>query len=280
MYCRSYAILLAFVCCLGSVVRGQDSVSTWAVTGASVIPATAIGAALYQNYETFWKHEKQTVAFHFSNDPPYALHNDKFGHAFYTGFATSLAKEAYILAGMDRKTAVWISASAAFLAQTLVEVEDGVRDAGPHTGFSPGDEIANVLGASLEIGKEYVPYLRNFDFKLGFYPSDSYYEDAYESILDDNESRYYWMSYNLSDAIEADWYPKWLNVGIGHSVKDISQPWQPRFTEVFVGFDLNLRGLPIEGKAWTVIAEILSHFRIPFPALQIVPVIKWHWLQP
>jgi hypothetical protein len=279
MYRRFHAILLAFVFCIGSAARGQDSVSTWAVTAASAIPATALGAAFYQNYMTFWKNE-HTVPFHFSNDPPYAYHNDKFGHAFYTGFATSLAKEAYILAGMDRKKAVWISASAAFLAQTLVEIEDGVRDAGPHTGFSPGDEIANVLGASFQIGKEYVPYLRNFDFKLGFYPSDSYYEGAYDDILDDNESRYYWISYNLSHDLGADWYPKWLNIGVGHSVKDISQFWKKPYTEAFVGFDLNLRGLPIEGKAWTVIAEILSHFRIPFPALQVAPVVKWHWLQP
>jgi len=279
MYRRFYAILLAFVCCVGSAARAQDSVSAWGITAASAIPATALGAAIYQNYMTFWKNE-HTVPFYFSSDPPYAYHNDKFGHAYYTGFATSLAKEAYILAGMDRKKAVWISASAALLAQTLVEIEDGVRDAGPHTGFSPGDEIANVLGASFQIGKEYLPYLRNFDFKLGFYPSDSYYEGAYDDILDDNESRYYWMSYNLSDALAADWYPKWLNVGIGHSVKDISQSWKKPYTEAFVGFDLNLRGLPIEGKAWTVIAEILSHFRIPFPALQIAPIVKWRWLQP
>lgn len=276
---RFYAFLLAFVVSASSLVRAQDSVSTWGVTGASVIPATAIGAAIYQNYETFWKNEKNTVPFYFSNDPPYALHNDKFGHAFYTGLATSLAKEAYILAGVDRKTAVWIGAGAALFAQTLVEIEDGVREAGPHTGFSPGDEASNFLGAGLQIGKEYLPYLRNFDFKLGFYPSDSYYEGAYASIWDDNESRYYWLSYNLSSAITADWYPKWLNVGIGRSVKDISY-WKSPYSQSFVGFDLNVRGLPIEGKVWNVIAEIVSHFRIPFPALQITPVVKWHWLQP
>ena len=275
---RIYAFLLASIVSASSLVRAQDSVSTWGVTAASVIPATAIGAAIYQNYETFWKNEN-TVPFYFSNDPPYSLHNDKFGHAFYTGLATSLAKEAYILAGVDRKTAVWVGAAAALFAQTLVEIEDGVREAGPHTGFSPGDEISNFLGAGLQIGKEYVPYLRNFDFKLGFYPSDSYYAGNYASIWDDNESRYYWLSYNISEAINADWYPKWLNVGVGRSVKDISY-WQKPYSQSFVGFDLNVRGLPIAGKVWNVIAEIVSHFRIPFPALQITPVVKWHWLQP
>lgn len=273
---RFRIVLLAALA--ASALHAQDSVSAWGVMAASSIPATAIGAALYQNYETFWK-DASNVPFHFSNDPPYAYHNDKFGHAYYTGFATCLGKEAYMLAGMDSKTALWISVGAALLAQTLVEFEDGVTTGGPFTGFSPGDEIANFLGAGFQIGKEYVPYLRNFDFKLGFYPSDSYYQGDYRSILDDNESRYYWLSYNLSHDINTSWYPKWLNVGIGHSVKDIS-PWKKPYTQAFVGFDLNLRGLPIKGKVWTIIAELLSHFRIPFPALQFAPALKWHWLQP
>ena len=279
MISRVSIVLLAMFICMSSRAPAQDSTSALGIVLASTVPATAIGAAIYQNYETFWK-RSDIYPFHFSNDPPYAYHNDKMGHAYYTGFATSLGKEAYILAGMDRKKAVWIAASAAFLAQTLVEIEDGVREDGPHTGFSPGDEIANLLGASFQILKEYEPYLRNFDYKLGFYPSDSYYEHAYRSILDDNESRYYWMSYNLSAAIDADWYPKWLNVGVGHSVKGISQWWKQPTTEAFIGFDLNLKGLPIEGRAWTVIAELLSHFRIPFPALQVTPIVKWRWLQP
>src|SRR6185503_8671853 len=109
---RSRAILLAFFVSMSPALYAQDSLSTWGVTGASVIPATAISAAIYQNYVTFWK-TSVNVPFHVSPDPPYAMHNDKFGHAFYTGIATSLAKEAYILAGMNRKTAVWIGAGAA-----------------------------------------------------------------------------------------------------------------------------------------------------------------------
>src|SRR4051812_8462805 len=73
----------------------------------SIVPAAVLGMALYTNYRDFWKNSDK-VSFHISNDPPYSLHNDKFGHAYYTALTADMTKLAYIEAGMERKKAAWI----------------------------------------------------------------------------------------------------------------------------------------------------------------------------
>ncbi len=253
------------------------------ITVASVVPATVMFGALYQNYNDFWQAANK-APFHFSNDPPYTMHSDKFGHAYYTYACTDLIKIAYREVGVDPKTAVWIGAGVTLLAQTMVEIGDGFRTGAPYFGFSPGDQICNILGAGLAVGKEYYTPLNRIDFKVGFKTSEAYKQGAFKSILDDNESRYFWLTFNFLYLIDED-MPKWLNLGFGYNVENIvTEQYVPErygripTSHMFIGPDINLKQLPIKGKVWEVIAEILDHIRIPLPGLQIHPIVKWHWL--
>lgn len=277
--------LLLLLCFTTSISSAQDSTSPSpvSITIVSVVPTTVMFGALYQNYNDFWQASNR-APFHFSNDPPYTMHSDKFGHAYYTYACTDLIKIAYREVGVDAKTAVWIGAGVTLLAQTMVEIGDGFRTGAPYFGFSPGDQICNILGAGLAVGKEYYPPLNRIDFKLGFKTSDAYKQGAFNSILDDNESRYFWLTFNFLDLIDED-MPKWLNLGFGFSVENIvTERYVPErygripTSQMYIGPDINLKQLPIKGKVWEVIAEILDHVRIPLPGLQIHPIVKWHWL--
>ncbi len=262
-----------------------DSATTSSVVFASLAPATVLGIALYENYNDFWKNSEKT-AFHISSDPPYALHSDKLGHAYYSAVCADITALCYREAGVNRFTAAWLGFGSSLLAQTLVEIGDGVHGHEDYYGFSPGDEVADILGSALPVAKEYVPYIRRFDYKIGVWPSQAYKQGAFRGLLDDNESQFFWLSMDVHDYFPS-WYPAWLNLSVGYGVENLpSSAFLPdRYGLTpkslgFIGFDLNLKNLPIKGKTWDIIAEILSHYRIPFPALQFAPIVKWHWLHP
>ncbi len=271
-------ILLAVFC--GVSNAQEDSATTTGIVLASILPAGIVGGALYQNYSTWWKTSEHS-AFHFSNDPPYAYHNDKLGHAFFSTFSADLIRRGYLLAGVNSKTATWLGSGSALLAQTLVEMEDGFHSGTDYFGFSPGDEIGDILGASLPLLQEYFPYLRNFKYKMSIFPSEAYNAGVYKNIIDDNESQTFWVSANIHSITNERGIPSWLHLAVGYGVENLpSAAFLPQrvgktpTSLLFLGLDFNFSGLPIHGKVWEVVAEILDHFHLPLPAIQIGPKIK------
>ena len=258
-----------------------DSSNTTGIILASILPAGIVGGALYQNYATWWK-GAQHASFNFSNDPPYAYHADKLGHAFFTTISADIIRRGYIIAGVDSKTATWIGAGSALLAQTLVEVEDGFHTGTDYFGFSPGDEAGDILGAALPVMQEYVPYLRNFKYKWSIWPSEVYNAGVYHTIIDDNESQFFWISVNLRSITENNFFPSFLNPALGYGVENLpaaafipSRIGKQPASLWFIALDLNFEGLPIHGQVWDVIAEVLDHFHVPLPALQFAPKVKF-----
>lgn len=281
---RDAAIVSLLLFVLAKDVRAQeapmlheDSSTALGIAAASLLPAITLGGALYQNYASFWKNDER-VPFHFSSDPPYAMHNDKFGHAWFSSMSSDMIRIGYREAGLSDGTSAWLGFGFALGTELIVEIEDGFRSGKSYYGFSPGDAVADLIGASLPLirhyaGEEYVP-----QFKMSIWPSSA--RHAYSSILDDNESQFFWLSFSIPTA------PTRLNLAIGHGVQNIDEAaWLPerrglqRATQIYLAPDLDLTGLPIEGKAWRIISQILSHIRIPLPALQLTPVVKMHWLR-
>jgi hypothetical protein len=172
------------------------------------------------------------------------------------------------------------------LTEGIVEVEDGFRGGSPAFGFSPGDIAGDVIGSSFPALRLYIPFVRKLQYKASFWPSTPLKAGAYSSIMSDDESHFYWMSYDLHQDLAAINWPKWLNICVGYGVEHLDNVSAPpgwsngqRSSQIYLGPDLNFKGLPIEGKAWEIISEILSHYKFPLPALQVMPRVKWWWLR-
>lgn len=274
---------MPLLCFMAAGATAQDTLrhdpTTLGLVGASLLPAGIVTGALYQNYITFWTNDEST-AFHFSNDPPYALHNDKLGHAWFSTIASDVIRAGYEAAGVDRHTAAWLGFGIAAGGELIIEIGDGVRTGRPYYGFSPGDAAADLAGAALPLIRTYHPEWPVPDLKMSIWPSSAYESGAYNSIIDDNESQFFWLSFDLPDAL-----PSWLNVAVGYGVENIpvvahlpSRRDASPATLLFIAPDIDLRALPIEGDLWKFVTSILSHVRVPLPALQFTPRFKlWPW---
>lgn len=268
---------MLLLCAMRNLRAQQDSVSPLGVAVASLVPAAGITAIVVLNQNAFWRYATD-VPFHISNDPPYSMHIDKFSHMHVSAIGSDGMRASYRLAGLSSATSAWLGATLTLLCGTAIELEDARHGSDPQYGFSPGDFAADLVGASLPLLRHYYPAFERLDVKLGIWPSDAYKSGAYRTLADDYESQYYWLSMDMHD-----WspLPAWLNVAIGfgcenlyHNAYSNPSPNGPPYTDIYLAPDLNLKGLPIDGKTWKTIADILSYVRIPLPAVQCYPRCK------
>jgi hypothetical protein len=260
----------------------RDSATAISVAEASLIPASAIGAIFVLNYDAFWRYATE-VPFHISNDPPYAMHIDKFAHTYVSATGSDAIRAAYRLAGVSEETSAWLGAGLTFVAGVAVEMEDARHGDDPEYGFSPGDAAGDLIGSSLPLLRYYYPVLRRLDIKMGLWPSEAYKSGTYKFITDDYESQYFWLSFDLHEITPL---PSWLNLAVGFSAENllrqqyhVPSPDGPPYTDIYFGPDINLKGIPIPGAWWQTLSAILSYIRIPFPALQCYPRMKFWWLR-
>jgi hypothetical protein len=274
---RRLSLVLLLVAASRILRAQEDSASTVGIATASLVPASGITAIVVLNQQAFWKYATE-VPFHVSNDPPYAMHIDKFSHMYMSALGSDGMRASYRLAGLSPGTSAWLGAGLTLLCGTAIELEDARHGDDPQYGFSPGDLAGDIIGASLPVLRNYYPMLERLDVKLSIWPSAAYKSGAYKTIADDYESQYYWLSMDLHDWTPL---PKWLNVAVGFGCENLyrdayahpSADGAP-YTDLYIAPDINLRGLPIEGSAWRTVADILSYVRIPMPALQVYPRVK------
>ena len=286
---RKVVTVLAVLLLCASLSRAQerkDSATVLRVAAASLIPAGLISAIIVLNQEAFWKYAKE-VPFHVSNDPPYAMHIDKFSHFFGSMAGASLMSYGYEQAGLSQETSVWLGAGLTLAPGIAIEMEDARHGEDPEYGFSPGDLAGDIIGASIPILRYYYPVVDRFQAKLSLWPSAAYRSGVYKSITDDYESQYYWLCFDLPGVTRL---PAWLDLAFGFSAENLMRPSNGLgyqvppptgnpYTDVYFGPDINLRGLPIHGWFWDGLTSVLAYVRIPLPALEFYPRVKFWWLR-
>lgn len=255
--------------------------SRLAIVGGATAVGITYGFILQKNL--WWKGEKTSFYFNFDRDWKYAIGADKLGHFFFPYMVAGVYSQALEWAQMDSVSALWWGAGLGLAHQTFVEIRDGFSkdNGGGYLGFSWGDMSANILGTAYPLLQQRSPFLRNFTVKVSFYPSDQYNAGAKNVIFDDYESTYHWLSINVKNILPqsvAQYYPAWVNLAIGHSVKGLDGVGGGHH-ELFVGIDWNLEGVPIEGKLWKTIAKTLDYYHFPAPAVKIYPNVVWYGLK-
>ncbi|MGB9772997.1 MAG: DUF2279 domain-containing protein [Bacteroidota bacterium] len=246
----------------GATISGSRLAVVIGVSGGIIA-----GAHLVQ-YNHWWKGPRSE--FRFVDDSKYALNADKLGHAYFARVVTDLMAHSLMWAGVDHLSALWYGAGVSMLFQTYVEVEDGFAK---NIGFSPGDFGANIAGALYPVAQHYLPFLRNALFKWSLYPSEKYMHHAYAFIIDDYESQYFWLSISVHNLLPRQWrrwYPSFLNVAVGYSVRDLDlrgggeRQW-------FIALDYDFEKLPGDGWFLRALKHVLNVYHFPAPTIQLRP---------
>jgi hypothetical protein len=252
-----------------------------AVVGSATTVVIAGGIVLQKNI--WWKGEQSKFHLNFQRDWEYALGADKLGHFFFPYFVAGEYSQVLEWCGIDSISALWYAGGLALGHQTFVEIRDGYSKdlGGGYLGFSWADMGANILGASFPLLRQRSAFLHNFNVKISYYPSQAFASGAHSAIIDDYESTYHWLSFSprilLPVSIAKD-FPGWLNLAIGHSVKQLDG-YGGGNHEIFLSVDWNLSAIPIEGKFWKTLARTLDYYHFPAPAVKIYPNIVWYGLK-
>ncbi len=241
------------------------------------VTAGALTVAHFQQYSSWWKGE--LTSFHFKDDINQVLNADKFGHAYFSFVLSDLLGRSLHWAGVEKSRALLWGGISTLLFQTYVEIEDGFR---PKLGFSVSDEISNIIGAITPYAKEKSQLLKFVSFKISMFPSEKFKSRAHRFIIDDYESLYFWLSFDISGILKIEtlkpWFIDFFDISIGYSVKKID--WnRGGEREIFLALDYDFTKLPISTSFLRQIFYLLNYYHLPAPSIRIIPGLKFYWIK-
>jgi hypothetical protein len=117
--------------------------------------------------------------------------------------------------------------------------------------------------------------------KFSFLPSQSFKQQGGNSILNDYQSTYHWLSFNIAGMIGKEKigaWSKYINVAIGHSVNNINRYGSGNH-ELFLSLDLNAEALPFDDGWGLTLKRLLNSVKLPMPCIKIHPNIVWYGIR-
>ena len=235
---------------------------------------------LYQQ-SGWWKNNR--APFHFQEDLKYGLHVDKLGHMYGGTVLTFVLDRSLRWANFSDDAALMWGATGALLFQTYVEIEDGFST----WGFDRVDFASDVMGSVYPVAQYHVPFLRNFNFKFSYHPSNLINEPGgvgfkgqKHIMFDDYEGQTIWLSLRVKDLLPepvASYWPGWLCLAAGYGARNIatSNPYRV----YFVGLDLDMtRVIPRDTAFLRLLGDALNFIHMPMPAVKVSPNAVWYML--
>jgi hypothetical protein len=237
----------------------------------------------------YWSDPAPAFYTNFHDDWQYAHGADKFGHAMAGYVLNEVMREGLTWGGVDTTTAVWSAAAFSLVHQSIIEIRDGCSIGkygvfAPYLGFSWGDMAANTFGALMPVMQHYVPWTRSFRPKFSVNPSAKIKAGGYyESVFNDYESEYHWLSINVYELLGRDarayWTP-YINIAVGHSVKDIvdrpSHYTYNGYHELWVSLDYNIEALPGNAEWLRFLKKAVNYVKLPAPCVRLLPSVVWY----
>lgn len=229
--------------------------------------AAAITALHIYQVNTIWD---STSAFRFIEDGNYGLYVDKLGH-FWGGYLNAYILSEFLMgSGLSHEAATNWGAAMSFTYQAYVEILDGF---GTNWGFSPSDMISNIAGIGFFLGQHYWPFLQNFTPKANYFPPSwfgSNSRQASSSFIDDYSGYTFMLSANVHNLLPnslASYWPKWLNLGIGYTARNLTFKNGDR--KYLLGLDITpAMVLPDGPPFWNWIKQSLNYILLPLPTIE------------
>lgn len=231
--------------------------------------ALGIGTFVHIYQANAWWQE-QDSKFRIVNDWHYARWIDKVGHFYGTHLIAHAFSGAYEAANLQAEESAIFSAASALAFELFIEIEDGF---GPDWGFSPGDATFDLLGASFYLSQYYYPFLKNFQPRVSYVPTDELRNGNNKIIIDDYEGQKYWLAMRMKQLLPeklAEYWPSllMLSVGMGVSNLDGSGGGQNSF---YIALDLDAEQIPLYGGVWQFVKNTLNYIHFPMPGIRITP---------
>jgi hypothetical protein len=166
----------------------------------------------------------------------------------------------------DRSRRITSIAFPAFYALSI-ELADGFTT----YHFAPDDLIANFAGIGYACLQDYVPYLRNFNVKFGYFPSAHFFENGFKkwALPEDYDGHSYWLTCNVHGALPGrakQFWPEFLNIGAGFGVSGWSNGNVTR--EFMLGFDYNLGALHVRNSTAALLTGVADRLHYPAPGMK------------
>jgi uncharacterized protein YfiM (DUF2279 family) len=261
------------------------------------------GLATYGFY-TAWYKDQPTTSFHFFNDNAEWLQMDKAGHVYGAYIGSKGSMELWRWTGISRKKRILLGGLSGLAFQTMIETFDGF---GENWGWSWGDFGANVVGASLLMGQEFLWNEQRIDVKFSFHRKN--YQDAtlneradslygtgiLSRMVKDYNGQTYWLSANIKSFFPKANVPSWLNVAVGYGGEGMFEGrkniWKdgngntidrtdiPRYRQWYIAPDINLTKIKTNNKFLKKVLFFFNAFKFPLPSIGFSKKgVEWNWL--
>jgi hypothetical protein len=189
----------------------------------------------------------------------YAGGSDKLGHAWANAFWSRITADILLWGGWSRTAAASIASGLTIALFTYVEIKDGY-----YYEFSPGDEIANTLGAVMTaLAVKYPRFDELFDFRVEYFPSRQYLDlldgkrppedptmphQISLNIVEDYSGQRYLLALHLGalPPLRDSTWAQFVDVAVGYETHGYKpDPIEPvdREQHLFLGVSLNAQGL-------------------------------------
>ncbi len=267
---------------------------------AGISSYVAMGTGLY----FAWYDNYPQSGFHTFNDWNEWRNMDKAGHAYSAYFQSSLIHDLSQWAGYSDEKAMMISSLSSIAGQLTIEVMDGFsRD----WGFSVSDMASNLVGTGLFYIQEKKWKEQRIKMKMSYWP-ESYSEESFSSesglfsttqkerskalfgssgierFLKDYNGQTIWLSANLRAFMPDSRIPKFLNLALGYSARNLyggfANSWDlsgdtfvvdesqfPRSSQWILGLDINLESIYHSTEFGKALFKVLDIFKFPAPAV-------------
>lgn len=285
---RHFFFAIALLChCTTSAqsdsLKWQRKSQLYWYSGVSIAYLSSM-SLLYQT----WYAPYNTGQFHFFNDNAQWGGMDKIGHFTTTWWMADFIRSSAASSGLSQQQALKLGLLVPFVYTSTIEVFDGFSEG---WGFSTGDLLANLGGIGFSYLQYRIPRLNEASIRY------SYTNDAWpalrpellgtagpERMLKNYNGQAYWLSVPVKWMIPSS--PPWLLVSAGYSIDGYlggssnvyfeQQQWinfghVQRNPEIFLSLDIDLRKIPIQGKAWTLFTQLFRWVKIPAPTLAFCP---------
>ncbi len=277
---RLSVVVLSLACVLargvppGSLTAQEMDSSRVSATRLAVfggVTAASMVVVHIQQQQAWWNGPKGS--FWLYNDWKFAKGIDKLGHMYGAYVASTAFREGFRWCGLSERSSVLLGVSAGLALELYVEIEDGFHEI---YGFSPGDAMADFLGAGFLLAQETYPVLENLRIKWSYWPSSDLREALRKgenrTFLDDYEGQKHWLAVDPHFALGEGLgkaIPSWLGIAVGYGVEGSIRQRGDARGAFYVALDYNLRRLAPETGIFHTLLYALDLVHLPAPGIKI-----------